>query len=164
MNPSANRWSGCAICICRLPATRCSKASTWTFIAGKRCRSSVRPARKSTILRCITGLLQPQRGSIRVGNTDVHTLQQEAQRIRLRKRVGFVFQQYNLFPHLSVLQNLVVAPRKVLGHNRSDAEKAHARYSPKYAWNTRPMPIRDNCPAVSNNAWRLPVPWRCARN
>ncbi|MCU7247374.1 amino acid ABC transporter ATP-binding protein [Pseudomonas koreensis] len=79
---------------------------------------------KSTILRCITGLLQPQRGSIRVGNTDVHTLQQEAQRIELRKRVGFVFQQYNLFPHLSVLQNLVVAPRKVLGHNRSDAEKS----------------------------------------
>src|SRR4051812_17444179 len=54
---------------------------------------------KSTILRCITGLLQPQRGTIRVGNTEVHTLNNEAQRIELRKRVGFVFQQYNLFPH-----------------------------------------------------------------
>jgi polar amino acid transport system ATP-binding protein len=78
---------------------------------------------KSTILRCITGLLQPQKGSIRVGATEVHTLAQEAQHIELRKRVGFVFQQYNLFPHLSVLENLVIAPRKVLGRNRADAEK-----------------------------------------
>ncbi|MCG6574744.1 amino acid ABC transporter ATP-binding protein [Pseudomonas sp. AF32] len=78
---------------------------------------------KSTILRCITGLLQPQRGSIRVGATEVHALAREAQRIELRKRVGFVFQQYNLFPHLSVLENLVIAPRKVLGRNRIDAEK-----------------------------------------
>lgn len=78
---------------------------------------------KSTILRCITGLLQPQRGSLRVGQTQVDTLAQEAQRIELRKRVGFVFQQYNLFPHLSVLENLVIAPRKVLGRNRADAEK-----------------------------------------
>ena len=78
---------------------------------------------KSTILRCITGLLQPQRGSIRVGTTEVHTLAQEAQRIELRKRVGFVFQQYNLFPHLSVLENLVIAPRKVFVRSRIEAEK-----------------------------------------
>jgi polar amino acid transport system ATP-binding protein len=77
---------------------------------------------KSTILRCITGLLQPQRGTVRVGTTEVHTLTQESQRIALRKRVGFVFQQYNLFPHLSVLENLVIAPRKVLGRSRAEAE------------------------------------------
>lgn len=78
---------------------------------------------KSTILRCITGLLQPQRGSIRVGETEVHNLNSEARRIELRKRVGFVFQQYNLFPHLSVLENLVIAPRKVLGRSSAEAEK-----------------------------------------
>jgi len=78
---------------------------------------------KSTILRCITGLLSPQRGSIRVGSTEVQTLTSEAQRIELRKKVGFVFQQYNLFPHLSVLENLVIAPRKVLGRSAADAEK-----------------------------------------
>ena len=78
---------------------------------------------KSTILRCITGLLQTQRGSIRVGDTEVDKLASEPQRIELRKRVGFVFQQYNLFPHLSVLENLVIAPRKVLGLNRDEAEK-----------------------------------------
>jgi polar amino acid transport system ATP-binding protein len=78
---------------------------------------------KSTILRCITGLLSPQRGSIRVGSTEVQKLTSEAQRIELRKKVGFVFQQYNLFPHLSVLENLVIAPRKVLGRSAVDAEK-----------------------------------------
>lgn len=78
---------------------------------------------KSTILRCITGLLQPQRGQIRVLDTRVDTLAGEAPRIELRKRVGFVFQQYNLFPHLSVLENLMIAPRKVLGRNRIEVEQ-----------------------------------------
>jgi polar amino acid transport system ATP-binding protein len=78
---------------------------------------------KSTILRCITGLLQPQQGTIRVGDTQVSALKSEQQRIALRKRVGFVFQQYNLFPHLSVLENLVIAPRKVLGLGSAEAEK-----------------------------------------
>ncbi|MFS2156859.1 amino acid ABC transporter ATP-binding protein [Pseudomonas sp. Pseusp122] len=78
---------------------------------------------KSTILRCITGLLAPQSGTIRVGDTQVQLLTREAERIELRKRVGFVFQQYNLFPHLSVLENLVIAPRKVLGLDRHAAEQ-----------------------------------------
>ena len=77
---------------------------------------------KSTILRCMTGLLRPQRGSLTVAGTAVHALRAEAEFLALRKRVGFVFQQYNLFPHLTVLENLVIAPRKVLGLNRADAE------------------------------------------
>ena len=76
---------------------------------------------KSTILRCITGLLRPQRGSILVGETQVDALRTEAELIALRKRVGFVFQQYNLFPHLSVLENLVIAPTRVVGRSRADA-------------------------------------------
>ena len=78
---------------------------------------------KSTILRCITGLLRPQQGSIRVGDTRVDALGSEAELIALRKRVGFVFQQYNLFPHLSVLENLVIAPTRVAGRGRADAER-----------------------------------------
>ncbi|WP_353233723.1 amino acid ABC transporter ATP-binding protein [Diaphorobacter ruginosibacter] len=78
---------------------------------------------KSTILRCITGLLHPQRGGIRVGETRVDTLRTEAELIALRKRVGFVFQQYNLFPHLTVLQNLVIAPTRVVGRDRATAER-----------------------------------------
>lgn len=82
---------------------------------------------KSTILRCITGLLRPQQGSIRVGDTAVDALRTEDELIALRKRVGFVFQQYNLFPHLTVLDNLVIAPTRVIGRSRREAEQdAHA--------------------------------------
>jgi polar amino acid transport system ATP-binding protein len=78
---------------------------------------------KSTLLRCITGLVAPQRGDIRVGSTEVRSLRSEAELIALRKRVGFVFQQYNLFPHLTVLQNLVIAPTQVSGRPRAEAER-----------------------------------------
>ncbi|WP_420991685.1 amino acid ABC transporter ATP-binding protein [Cupriavidus sp. 30B13] len=77
---------------------------------------------KSTILRCITGLLEPQQGSVTVDGVAVRELRGEADRIALRKRVGFVFQQYNLFPHLTVLQNLTIAPLRVLGRGRAQAE------------------------------------------
>ncbi|WP_414935475.1 ATP-binding cassette domain-containing protein, partial [Enterococcus faecium] len=53
---------------------------------------------KSTILRCINGLLIPQSGKITVGSTRVDELKSEAERISLRKRIGIVFQQFNLFP------------------------------------------------------------------
>lgn len=78
---------------------------------------------KSTILRCITGLLRPQQGRIQVGDTQVQALRTEAELIALRQRVGFVFQQYNLFPHLTVLQNLAIAPVRVLGRDRGETER-----------------------------------------
>ncbi|MGV2290816.1 amino acid ABC transporter ATP-binding protein [Trinickia sp. YCB016] len=81
---------------------------------------------KSTILRCITGLLKPQSGTIEVDGTRVDLLASERDEIALRKRVGFVFQQYNLFPHLSVLDNLVAAPVRILGRDkRSAIHSAH---------------------------------------
>lgn len=81
---------------------------------------------KSTILRCITGLLRPHQGAITVGDTPVQSLKSEAQLIELRKRVGFVFQQYNLFPHLTVLDNLIMAPVRILGRARDSAvREAH---------------------------------------
>jgi polar amino acid transport system ATP-binding protein len=82
---------------------------------------------KSTILRCINGLIAPQSGEILVDGIDVRAQKTDAQRIALRKRIGFVFQQYNLFPHLSVLENLTIAPMRVLGRGRAEAESdAHA--------------------------------------
>jgi polar amino acid transport system ATP-binding protein len=83
-------------------------------------------AGKSSILRCINGLVTPQRGEIRVGDTAVCRLNTEQERIALRKRIGFVFQQYNLFPHLTVLDNITIAPIRILGRDRTEAE-AEAR-------------------------------------
>ncbi|MCG5241308.1 amino acid ABC transporter ATP-binding protein [Azospirillum doebereinerae] len=72
---------------------------------------------KSTILRCINGLMTIDKGTIRVGSFAVETLKSDKQLVPLRHQVAMVFQQYNLFPHRTVLQNLTMAPVQVLGEN-----------------------------------------------
>ncbi len=69
---------------------------------------------KSTLLRCINGLVPIKSGSIRVASFDVHTLKTDHERIALRKEVSMVFQQYNLFPHKTALDNVMMAPIHVL--------------------------------------------------
>jgi polar amino acid transport system ATP-binding protein len=81
---------------------------------------------KSTFLRCINGLESFDRGEIRVGS-DVLVWNGDArergERLRaIRRKVGFVFQQFNLFPHLDVMGNIIEAPRRVLGQERAQAE------------------------------------------
>lgn len=75
---------------------------------------------KSTLLRCINGLVPINSGSIRVGTFDVQTLTTDKQRIALRKVVSMVFQQYNLFPHKTALQNVMMAPVHVLRENKDE--------------------------------------------
>jgi len=79
---------------------------------------------KSTLLRCINGLVTINSGSIRVGNFDVQSLKTDEQKIALRKVVSMVFQQYNLFPHKTALQNVMMAPVHVLRENK---DEVHAR-------------------------------------
>ena len=81
---------------------------------------------KSTILRCINALVAPQKGLISVNGVRVDQMRSEAERIKLRQKIGIVFQQYNLFPHLSVLDNITLAPMRILRVNRTEAER-HAR-------------------------------------
>jgi ABC-type polar amino acid transport system ATPase subunit len=73
---------------------------------------------KSTLLRCVNFLEDPTQGTIEVGGlpplTGGHRTKFKRRQIRrLRLRVGMVFQQFNLFPHMTVLDNLMVAPRLV---------------------------------------------------
>ena len=76
---------------------------------------------KSTLLRCINGLEQFQSGSIEVVG---HKLDQDPKHLReLRKDVGIVFQSYNLFPHLTVGQNITLAPRIAKGVADAEAQK-----------------------------------------
>ncbi|MCZ4320479.1 amino acid ABC transporter ATP-binding protein [Pseudomonas anguilliseptica] len=75
---------------------------------------------KSTLLMCINGLEPIQRGSIRVDGTEVHAPGTDLN--KLRQKIGIVFQQWNAFPHLTVLENVMLAPRKVLGLSKQDAE------------------------------------------
>ncbi len=67
---------------------------------------------KSTLIRCINALNDIQSGSIKVEGQEVHTPDLDA--LELRKKVGMVFQQYNLFPHKTALENIMMAPVKVL--------------------------------------------------
>jgi polar amino acid transport system ATP-binding protein len=66
---------------------------------------------KSTLLRCINGLEPVDAGSIRMDDLDVTAYDVDLDAVR--RRVGIVFQAYNLFPHLTVLDNVTLAPRKV---------------------------------------------------
>lgn len=77
-------------------------------------------AGKSTLLRCINLLTRPNDGDVLINNesiintTDLH---------KIRQNIGMVFQEYNLFEHLTVKENLTIAPIKLLGKSEKDAEK-----------------------------------------
>src|ERR1700682_2922281 len=63
---------------------------------------------KSTLLRCINALVPIDKGSIKVEGVEVND--PDLDKLALRKKVGMVFQQYNLFPHRTALQNVMMAP------------------------------------------------------
>jgi len=75
---------------------------------------------KSTLLRCVNGLEPIQQGEIRIAGERITGRGVDGD--RLRRDVGKVFQSYNLFPHMSVLDNLTLAPRRVLRESRASAE------------------------------------------
>ena len=79
---------------------------------------------KSTLLRCINLLEQVDAGTIVVDGQTITGTKVDVN--RLRQKIGIVFQSYNLFPHMTVLQNVTLAPRKALGISRVQAE-GHAR-------------------------------------
>ncbi|SEL18009.1 amino acid ABC transporter ATP-binding protein, PAAT family [Roseovarius nanhaiticus] len=76
---------------------------------------------KSTLLTCINGLEPIDSGTITVDGTVVHARGTDLN--KLRQNIGIVFQQFNAFPHLTVLENVTLAPRKVKGMGRAEAEE-----------------------------------------
>ena len=80
---------------------------------------------KSTMIRCINRLEEHRNGRIIVNGVELDHSTRNVDRVR--RDVGMVFQQFNLFPHLTVLQNLTIAPRKIRGIAKQEAEET-ARY------------------------------------
>jgi ABC-type polar amino acid transport system ATPase subunit len=76
---------------------------------------------KSTLIRCINRLEKIEKGEIMVNQTPVHT--RTTNLTKLRAQIGFVFQQFHLYPHMTVLQNIVLAPVNVKHMARGEAEK-----------------------------------------
>ncbi len=114
---------------------------------------------KSTMIRCINALEEHQEGRIVVDGIeltrDVRTVE------RIRREVGMVFQQFNLFPHLTVLENLTLAPIwvKRVPKKRGDRHGHGATWSASTSPSRRTS-IRASSPAASSSA--SPSPARCA--
>ena len=88
---------------------------------------------KSTLLRCINLLENPHDGQILVASEELKLKRARQGELvaadnrqinRLRARVGFVFQSFNLWPHMSILDNIIEAPRRVLGQSKAEAVEA----------------------------------------
>jgi ABC-type polar amino acid transport system ATPase subunit len=80
---------------------------------------------KSTVLRCINRLIAIDGGEVVVDGLSV--TDPKVRDVDLRRRVGMVFQQFNLFPHMTALQNVTLAPRKVRGLSAGQAEETALR-------------------------------------
>ncbi len=76
---------------------------------------------KSTFIRCINALTPVDSGSIKVEGQEVND--PKLDKLALRRKVGMVFQQYNLFPHKTALENVMMAPIKVLKENKAEVEE-----------------------------------------
>lgn len=76
---------------------------------------------KSTFLRCLNRLEEPTGGHIYFEGTDI--LDKSVNINQHRQKMGMVFQQFNLFPHMTILRNMTLAPMKLKGMSREDAEK-----------------------------------------
>lgn len=73
---------------------------------------------KSTFLRCLNLLEKHDEGTIKIEDRDINEME-----LHLRKKIGMVFQHFNLFPHLTVLENVTFAPQQVLKISKSEAER-----------------------------------------
>jgi ABC-type polar amino acid transport system ATPase subunit len=80
---------------------------------------------KSTLLRCINFLENPTAGSIEVNGVTIHAGEESKQRhqhiLDIRKKTGMCFQSFNLFPHMTVLENIIEGPTTVLGQKKNQA-------------------------------------------
>ena len=78
---------------------------------------------KSTLLRCLNVLEHPTSGKIIFDETDLASLKEGKQLDELREKMGMVFQSFNLFPNMNVIENIKLAPMKVKGMSEEAAEK-----------------------------------------
>lgn len=121
-------------------------------------------AGKSSLLRMMNLLDTPDAGVLRIGESEfsfpssLSTAEFNRQTQALRRKVGMVFQQYNLWPHLTVMENLIEAPVKLLGMSKAAAMEKGAICWPSCNWPTSATPGRRGCLAVSSSGWPSPVP------
>ena len=108
---------------------------------------------KSTMLRCVNGLETVDSGEVRFDGQPVTTGQGPV--VACGPQIGFVFQQFHLFPHMTVLQNITLAPVKVKGIAAdAGARDGASSCSSGSASPRRPISSRPTCRAASSSGWR----------
>jgi ABC-type polar amino acid transport system ATPase subunit len=81
---------------------------------------------KSTLIRCVNGLERHDSGRIQVNGIEL--TESASALLKIRRDVGMVFQQFNLFPHLTAIENCILAPKKALGMSDADARDLARKY------------------------------------
>ena len=154
-----------ATCTSRSARPRCCAASRWRPPRAMRCASSGRRDRASR--RCFAASTASFR-STAARSTSVRTpctgCTPTSEMIALRKDVSIVFQQYNLFPHKTALQNMMMAPVDVLKAAAGRGRGARARAAEEGAPRRQgERATRASSPAGSSSGWRSRARWRCGR-
>ena len=119
------------------------------------------------MLRCINFLEQPDAGVITLDGISIEMqpgragtrAPHQAQLQNLRTRLAMVFQHFNLWSHMTVLENITMAPRRVLNVSAAEAVRGctSTRSACPAAWRTN---TRRSCPVASSSAWPLRGRWR----
>ena len=119
---------------------------------------------KSTLLRCCTLLEKVNNGDIAYGDLVMVRSGENGRGIyspppvlqQIRRRFGLVFQNFNLFPHFSVMQNLTEAPIRVDGKSREEAQEEAKRLLQDVGLQDKETPTPASCPEASSSGWPLP--------
>jgi len=114
---------------------------------------------KSRLLRTLNRLYEPDKGDILLDGRSVLADNPD----HLRQRIGMVFQNFNLFPHRSVLDNVTMAPRKLKPLSAEQARELGRSNWTGSGCGTRPMCGPPRCPAGSSSGWRSRGRWPCRR-
>lgn len=112
---------------------------------------------KSTLLRCLNLLEEIDDGTIHLDGE--HITDPRVDPDRVRRRIGIVFQSYNLFPHLSVLDNITLAPLRVHRRARAEAEAQARELLDRVGLAEKARDYRTGSPAGSSNGWRSSGRW-----
>ena len=110
---------------------------------------------KSTLIRCVNRLEEHQEGRIVVDGTELNADMRNIELVR--RRIGMVFQQFNLFPHLSVMENLTLGPVLAARTPHGWPRSGRASCWPACASPIRPPSIRASSRAASSSGWRSPA-------
>lgn len=106
---------------------------------------------KSTLIKCVNGLEQFQEGSIRVHGIEVGDPTTDLP--NLRTRVGMVFQNFELFPHLTIIDNIMLAQKIVIGRSETAAHAKAMALLDRVGLTDHAKNIQANSPAGSSSAW-----------